>query len=175
MSLLSKSLAAPGFLSGLILAAVAASPSARADDAPAVFAAAGSSWTGTNKLWLRNPKKPLLSEGRATLAENTVTYTWAYKGAPQTGSIALSGPPDARVAVFTDTWHSPQPMNFTGTTKDGRTVLLGSYSVGGGKPWGWRIELTETPDAFTMRMFNLPPDRTEEIAVEMIGKKAPSP
>ncbi len=130
-------------------------------------------WAGPNTLYYEG--KELLSDGTAEVRATgqgrfvTLTYTWAYEGAPQEGVIvfpAAVGEQPLRAALF-DSWHTGGDLMVFQVLEpvEGVTRLKGSYGTPP-EEWGWRIELSQ-PQAGTllMRHFNITPDGQEEIAV----------
>ena len=98
-----------------------------------------------------------------------IEYTWAYKGAPQEGSILIGCEPSGVVtAVWIDSFHNGRRMMVcTGSaTDDGGIDVRGSYPAAPGPDWGWRTQLTPSTDAWTMTMFNVWPDGREDLAVK---------
>jgi hypothetical protein len=54
-----------------------------------------------------------------------------------------------------------------GVDASGAVAVTGSYQAPPGPDWGWRIELSmPAPDSLCMRMFNIEPDGSEELAVQ---------
>ncbi len=125
-------------------------------------------WAGSNTLWFVPRNKALPSDATAVLEPMKMSYTWAFKGKPQTGTLELSGTAEALTAVWNDTWHTREAMTLQGSVTDGQITLFTSYPEGAKKPWGWRIEIGAEESKLVMRMFNITPRGKEFPAVEMI-------
>lgn len=129
-------------------------------------------WAGTNKLWFEDPNVPEESEATIAIDGNRVTYTWVFRGKPQSGVLTFKPDGHSVTAEWTDTWHSVNPMSAIGTIEPGQLSMLGHYQ-GGDEIWGWRIELAlEDSRHLRMRMFNIEPKGDESIAVELTGRPA---
>jgi hypothetical protein len=134
-------------------------------------------WHGISRLWV-SPDDPVReSETSATVALVarggflTITYTWADYGKPQDGVLVvrLAEEPSALDMVWIDSWHTEGKfMTFHGEAYgDGQVSAVGSYSAPEGPDWGWRIVLAANLEGgFALRMYNIPPDSSEELAVE---------
>ena len=63
----------------------------------------------------------------------------------------------------------------TGNVQGSTVRLFGTYPAGVGSPdWGWRIVLDWCdPDHFGLRMFNVLPDGTDVLAVDLHGARTP--
>jgi len=128
----------------------------------------GTTWTGDAELWL----DPLGDEAERSactirVEADAVRYEWARGDEPQQGSLELTK--DA--AVFTDTFHSTEPM--TMDVVDGRAMLTlaGTYGAGDGPDWGWRIALVFRPlgdGQLVLQMTNIAPWGEESRAVRMV-------
>lgn len=128
-------------------------------------------WQGPNRLWMEGAE-PERSEGRMEVADTTVRYTWSFQGAAQEGRIALSGPPGALRADWTDTFHAPDSMALHGRLDGGVLRLYATYGAGDGPEWGWQTELdARDPEQLTLAMFNLEPDGTVHPAVYLRGAR----
>lgn len=141
------------------------------------LAALAGRWTGDNTLWLNPDAEPRRSDASAEVtveAEGqslTVRYQWADRGTPQSGILLLVGDPSsgALAAAWTDSWHSAHHlMECRGASDEDSASVHGTYAAPPGADWGWRVAIEATDmDACALRMFNLPPDGDEQLAVEM--------
>lgn len=131
-------------------------------------------WAGTSRLYFEGKELDSASTARvAHLAQGqfvSLAYTWQADGQPQDGQIIYPVTPGeaSSAAVWLDSWHMSHQIMQCKATLDpaGRVSLLGSYSFPGYPTWGWRIEIgLGEDDALTVRMFNIPPDEGEQIAV----------
>jgi hypothetical protein len=131
----------------------------------------GSRWAGKGELWL-DPKgnEAAVSDCTCTVEDGTVRYTWSHEGKEHKGSIELR----EGGAVFHDTFHSADPMEFKPWPVPGAVFsVIGSYSVGGGPAWGWRIVLAVRPsDELVLQMTNVTPWGEDGRAVRMVFQKA---
>ena len=126
-------------------------------------------WIGTNKLWFDTPKAEL-SDGEIRVSERSLDYTWVFQGDPHTGTLTLHGPAPSFRATWRDSWHQSETTTMHGFEADGLFKLYGTYPDNEGGEWGWRIELdTRDPDVCQLRMFNVYPDGTIHIAVDLRG------
>ncbi len=106
-----------------------------------------------------DPNKPLRCEGTLAAEARSIAYPWSNEGAEQTGTLQLHGQPGALRGDLVDTWHAADGIAPHGYAEGGVVRLFGTYAVGDGVEWGWRIELdTRDPEAFTRRMFNVMPE-----------------
>ena len=135
-------------------------------------ALANTTWTGKAELWL----DPLGNEAEVCECTMAVTadelsYRWSYQGTPHTGRVALR----AGGAAFTDSWHSPTPLECTSAPAPWALVdVFGTYPAGEGPPWGWRITVSHRPesDELVLQMTNVKPCGEEGRAVRMVGRRA---
>jgi hypothetical protein len=134
-------------------------------------------WRGISRLWLTPdaPVRECKTSATVTLAAGggflMIAYAWAYQDEPQDGVllVRLADEPGALDMVWFDSWHTEGNfMTFRGEAySDGQVSAVGSYAASEGPDWGWRIVLTAGPeDGFELRMYNIPPDGSEELAVE---------
>ena len=135
-------------------------------------------WDGANRLWLdpRGPGEDSAAAATVTLVAGgrfaSIAYAWSFEGKPQDGlllvrSADVPGPLDA---VWVDSFHTSGGfMTFQGEVDpSGRRSYYGTYAAQDGPAWGWRIAL-EDDDAeggFRLAMWNVPPEGTDERAVE---------
>ena len=140
----------------------------------AFLANAQGHYAGTNRLWFMDPEKPFESDAEATVGPNELRYTWSFEGEPQSGVMAFSISKDRVDVDWTDTWHSPRTMRFTGDHVAGAIVVHGNWDPGDGTTWGWRIELeTPSPGQLEIEMVNIEPSGEESLAVRLEGASAP--
>jgi hypothetical protein len=128
-------------------------------------------FAGSNRLWFMPGTPAHVSDGTLQVKENVVSITWAHDGAPKHGTLVLRGPASSCRGDFTDTFHAADGIVLHGHIQASRLLLYSTYPAGDGSPdWGWRIELDwADPDQFRVRMFNVFPDGTEAIAVDLGG------
>ncbi len=132
-------------------------------------------WFGNNSLWVmpEDPVRESDSEASVTIAVHgtvaLITYTWAYEGTPQEGTLLVRTGPEDVETVLVDPWHTGGKfMTFSseGATED-LVDVRGSYAAPPGPDWGWRIILrADSADEFLMLMYNITPDGEEAPAVE---------
>lgn len=130
-------------------------------------------FTGTNRLWFEPGTPAHVSDGTLTVSADRVAVRWAFKDEPKEGQVVLRGPAPACRGDFTDTFHAATTLVLNGR-QDGSSVLLyTTYPAGEGLPdWGWRIVMDWcAPDQFSLRMFNVLPDGTEALAVDLLGQR----
>ena len=132
----------------------------------------GSKWVGKNELWIDElNNNAIMSDCTVRVEPNRVAYTWSYEGKPHEGSVTLRD----GAAEFVDSFHSSKPMAMTPTA--GSWALLdvhGTYVMGDGPPWGWRIYVSVRPggDELVVQMTNINPWGEDGRAVRMICKRA---
>lgn len=114
-----------------------------------------------------------LSDGVLIVAADRVTVHWAHDGVAKQGELVLRGPAPSCRGDFTDTFHASDGLVLHGHVHGGTLSLFATYPAGDGSPdWGWRIVLDwYDPDHFTFRMFNVLPDGTEALAVDLRGAR----
>lgn len=136
-------------------------------------------WSGQKQVFFGEGAEPVASEvslwaesgagGAALLVE----YDWTYDGNPVGGTLlAIVNEDLVATGGWADGFHmSASVMNLTGKgEKDGKIRLSGSYSVGEGPDWGWRIELNPpVKDKMILEMYNIVPGENPEgdVAVRM--------
>lgn len=129
----------------------------------------GSKWAGTAELWL-DPLGDEVEKSECTISveEGAVRYTWSREGKTHEGSVTLN---DAG-AVFTDTWHQPQPMQCRAVMPgQGLFQVQGQY--GPEADWGWRIGVSLRGESgeLVLQMTNITSWGEEVRAVRMICQK----
>lgn len=125
-------------------------------------------YTGTNWLWFEDPENPEESATGIEVAANRISYTWEYRGEPQSGVMEFAFDGDAADMTWTDTWHAKEAIVCPGKRTDDRIEVVGTYGPG----WSWRTEVTlATADEILVEMFNISPDGKEQIAVRMRGPR----
>lgn len=128
-------------------------------------------WSGENRLWLAHPSEPARSAGSIDAEASVVRYGWSHEGRAHEGTLHLKGQPAACSAVWNDTFHATDSFTLHGFLDEGVLRLFTTYDAGD-QSWGWRIELdVRDPDAFVLRMFNVPPATDPEPAVILIGRR----
>jgi hypothetical protein len=131
----------------------------------ALDALAGTTWTGSNELWL-DPlgNAALTSDATMRIEKGRITYTWSYEGKPQTGVLTFGD----RIH-WTDTFHMPKGSDCQRIA--GAWGLLQAsfeWSMGDGPAWGWRIALCEREDdGLVLQMTVIKPSGEEGRAVRM--------
>lgn len=135
---------------------------------------AGSTWAGTSELWL-DPLGNTSETSPCTVevAPDAVRYTWAFRGTPHQGTIAIGG----EGGVFTDSFHSPVPMVCRSLPSWALADLAGTYTAGEGPPWGWRLTLSLRPpydggpETLVLQMTNVAPWGEETRAVRVLATR----
>jgi hypothetical protein len=104
-------------------------------------------------------------DGNQGLATGAVRYTWSHDGKPHEGSILLRD----GGADYKDTFHASEGMRFEPWPVSGALLgLIGSYAMGGGPAWGWRIVLGQRPSGeLVLQMTNVTPWGEDGRAVRM--------
>ena len=134
-------------------------------------------WEGTNRLWMdpRGPGEASVAAADVALVAGggfvSIAYTWSFEGAPKDGVLLVrrKGVPGPLDAVWVDAFHSGDGfMTFRREVDpSGRWSLYGTYAAQQGPAWGWRIALEADGDGgFRLAMWNVPPEGTDERAVE---------
>ena len=131
-------------------------------------------FTGTNRLWLMPGTPAHVSDAALVVAADRVSVRWSHDGAPKEGELVLRGPGPSCRGDFTDTFHAATGLVLHGHLQGSTLLLYGTYPAGDGSPdWGWRIVLDWCdPDRFGIRMFNVLPDGTDVLAVDLLGSRA---
>jgi hypothetical protein len=114
------------------------------------------------------------SDGALVVATDRVSVRWAHEGAQKEGELVLSGPGPSCRGDFTDSFHAAAGLVLHGQVQGSAVLLYGTYPAGDGSPdWGWRIVLDWCdPDYFSFRMFNVLPDGTDVLAVDLLGARS---
>lgn len=140
-------------------------------------------WVGSNRLYLGDwhPVKPIHdSDATAAVRERVggqfleVAYTWEHEAKPCEGVLILGGDgkSDAVNAFWTDSWHlANQVMLCQGAQAKGSVSVTGSYKVEGHPDWRWRTEIIPNDEGFQYNMYNISPEGSEQIAVEMVLRR----
>ena len=131
----------------------------------------GTTWTGRAELWLdKLGNEAELCDCTLAVAADALTYEWGYKGAPQTGRLALR--PGG--ADFSDSWHSPTAIACAAAAAPWALIdVLGTFSAGDGPDWGWGITLAHRPesDELVLQMTVIKPSGEHGRAVRMIAQR----
>jgi len=133
---------------------------------------AGTRWRGTKQLWLEPDAPPEISDATIVVDDSELRYTWAWKGAPQSGTVAFSRTPAGVEATFTDTWHQPVAMACRGINSRALLAVIGSYPAPPGPDWGWRTLLSQRPSGeLVLQMINVTPWGEEHRAVLIVASR----
>lgn len=134
-------------------------------------------FAGTNRLWFMPGTPAHVSAATLRVTADRVAVHWDFEGAPKTGELVLAGPAPSCSGHFTDSFHAAGGLLLHGHAAGGRLRLYGTYPAGDGTPdWGWRIVLDWCdPAHFSLRMFNVKPDGSEALAVDLLGARAADP
>ena len=128
-------------------------------------------WVGSNKLWFDQPNAEL-SKGHIRVFKKSIEYEWSFRGLKQNGVITFFGPKTSFRAAWMDSWHSKEMTDLHGSEDHEILKLYGTYADSQEIEWGWRIELDlRDPDVFQLRMFNVEPNGTIHIAVDLRGER----
>lgn len=135
----------------------------------------GTTWQGSSELWL-DPLGDEVSRSDCTLRVDgkVVSYTWSREGKSHQGTITLR----EGGAVFHDTFHASDPMDFDLVAdRPGLFQLYGTY--GPDNDWGWRMNLCQRPRSpndrageLVLQMTNIAPWGEETRAVRMTLQRA---
>lgn len=156
----------------------------RASGAHARLARMAGQWEGRFRLWFE-PGTPaedsvqrgsirVLLGGRVLLHE----YTGHCRGEPMEGMALIAHHLDERryESAWAESFGTGTSIIFsTGDSGDPRLSMLGSYSEGpGGTRWGWRTVIEQLgDDTLDLRMYDIAPDGTEALAVEVNYRRVP--
>jgi hypothetical protein len=154
-------------LAGLLFSASVSSQESAMNLQSLIEGKQGSEWQGPAELWI-DPlgNETLHSDATLRVEGDGLSYTWAYDGKAQRGSLRLT---DAGLS-WRDSWHQPEPVELTPIDDALGIVTAGySYPAGTGPDWHWRIKLTQRPDStLVLAMTNIAPWGEEARAVRMI-------
>lgn len=148
---------------------------------PAAFASLVGNWGGTYSLWLE-PEKPVRESPSTATVELvgagkflSLRYTWSFDGKAQEGMLLVGQDKAGAVrAPFIDSWHNGDTIMICAGTvaPDGAIDVKGSYAAPPGPDWGWRTTLAAGSEGeLRMRMFNVEPDGTETLAVDLVLRR----
>jgi hypothetical protein len=123
-------------------------------------------WRGTKRLYLEGAEGPELASPSALRAALTVRrfleirYDWVYQDKPQEGLLLLGA--DGATASWIDSWHQSKDVMFL---KGAPLDVRGTFSVGEGPDWGWRVQLELRGEELRLTMYNISPDGEAFLAV----------
>jgi hypothetical protein len=144
-----------------------------------VFEQFTGSWKGTSRLYLEGGDGPALESPSDLSAEIAIgnflqlRYDWAYEGKQKQGLILFGNDAGKGTAAWIDSFHTAnRVMAYEGSAQDGVTNVKGSYSVGDGPDWHWRIHLELAGPELRLTMFNISPDGQEDLAVQAVYQRA---
>ena len=134
-------------------------------------------WTGRGSLWF-NPAEPpqttftTRASVEAAVQANAlaITYTWAYENDPQEGLILIGARESGEIeGSWLDSWHMADAFMISrGRPTDTGISVLGDYAASPGGAWGWRTVIeVMTRKEWHVRMYNIPPAGTDELAFEL--------
>lgn len=148
-----------------------------------ILSSSAGNWHGSYRLYV-DPKGPP-DESGSSLAITPllrgsfirIDQTWAFQGKPQEGSMLVGFDEDGKQVSlhWIDTFHMGRKvMACIGAAGEGTAIdVLGSYSAPPGPDWGWRIVLDPKGKTnLEIRMFNINPDGTEQLAVHATYTRA---
>ena len=131
-------------------------------------------WTGSNRLFFEGADGPVLESPSKLTATMVISgflqvhYDWVYEGKPKEGLLLVGDDagPGVVTASFVDSFHSSQRvMYFQGARLANGVSVKGSYTVGDGPEWGWRIDLELDGAELRLTMYNVSPEGVEYLAV----------
>jgi hypothetical protein len=141
----------------------------------ALFPYAGD-WRGESRLVLHRPVEATYPSVMTATIEPAMQqqalllrYAWAVEDEPQDGLLVLNQHAGFVSGYWFDSWHlAGTSMAMRGSAEAGGSVsVYGNYPASDGPDWGWRIVLEPAAGAHVrFRMFNIPPDGGEELAVD---------
>ena len=148
------------------------------------LAALAGDWRGISRVFL-DPSKPPLEDGfraRAAMVVGKrflrIAYDTALGGKPATGELLVAFERDEGrwAASWVDTFHTGSAILFSHGVPShdrGPVSVFGTYFVKGvPERWGWRTELDDGAGGLVIRMFNVSPDRHEDLGVEVVLSRA---
>lgn len=124
-------------------------------------------WSGESELWVDPAgNEAEISDATLSVSAGEIAYTWAYKGAEQSGELRWTG----EALHWRDSWHQPEGVALTLVPGHGSLIAAEySYSAGTGPDWHWRIKLAERPDGtLVLQMTNIAPWGEEARAVRTV-------
>ncbi|OLS28948.1 MAG: hypothetical protein HeimC2_03860 [Candidatus Heimdallarchaeota archaeon LC_2] len=138
-------------------------------------------WMGEYLLWL-NPTQPSVKCNSTSSIQKVVMdrymkidYAWEYDGKKQEGLLIFRYNEKKKKILMTwiDSWHQPDFMLCEGSIdSDNKISAKGSYEALEGPNWEWRTKIIpKSSDAFTFEMYNILPDGTEALAVQVEYKR----
>lgn len=132
-----------------------------------VSAHEGTTWSGESELWVDPTGNDAdISDATLSVGADEIVYTWAYKGAKQSGELRWSG----EALQWKDSWHQPGQVALTLVPGHGSLIAAEyTYPAGTGPDWHWRIKLAVRPDgALVLQMTNIAPWGEEARAVRTV-------
>lgn len=127
-------------------------------------------WSGESELWVDPMGNNVeISDATLSVGAGEIGYTWAYKGAEQSGELRWSD----EGLQWQDSWHQPAGVALTMVPGHGSLIAAEySYSAGAGPDWHWRIKLAERPDGtLVLQMTNIAPWGEEARAVRTVVRR----
>ena len=127
----------------------------------------GTNWSGESELWTDpTGNEAEVSDATLRVSADEIAYTWAYKGAEQSGELRWNG----ETLQWKDSWHQPEGVTLTFVSGHGSLIAAEhGYSAGTGPDWHWRIKLAERPDGtLVLQMTNIAPWGEEARAVRTV-------
>ena len=134
-------------------------------------------WRGTYHLWETPGTDADRSPSSATVLPVVkgkfvrFDYTWVWEKEIQEGSLLIGYEVQTGLvtAVWADSWHNGNKfMICHGEVRAEAIDMLGSYPAPSGPDWGWRTIIeTEGSDSLHLRMYNIPPEGQEALAVDV--------
>jgi hypothetical protein len=140
-------------------------------------------WKGTYKLFLSQTDPAIECETNAFVEKLAnerflgIRYDWTYDHKPQEGFILVGADKKAGHvnAQWVDSFHNGHRiMPNLGPTvaEDAEVSVLGSYPAPPDPDWGWRTLIEHSvDDELRILMYNIPPGKPEELAVEAVYRR----
>jgi hypothetical protein len=139
-------------------------------------------WQATYRLWMSPESPPLESPSNAIVSPIVngkmacIEYTWMVDGSLVEGELFIGheSKPGLVTVVWVDSWHNGERfMICQGEVRpDGALSVLGEYPPPYGPDWTWRTVIAPGEDSFSLRMYNIPPDGADMLAVEAVYTRA---
>lgn len=137
-------------------------------------------WSGVARTWI-DPAKPPVEAKFSGVAKLLLgarflrfEYTTSLDRTPIAGELILAFERDEGrwAAAWIDSFHTGSAILVShGIPKSAKISVFGEYYVKGvPQRWGWRTEI-EDEGGLHIRMFNVSPERKEELGVEIELKK----